>query len=234
MHESEQAGMDFPEPVNDRDAETQVHPKKPENEQLSFQTERGSLGEAPIVVGQLFETYILVQSGESLYIIDQHAAHERLTYDAYRQQVERSQVVSQELLTTEIIPLTFAEMQAFGSLQELFCSLGFICEPFGPQEIAVRAVPVLMQQVPIVQLFHDILDQSGMGQTVTSFALQKERLIRSACRHSIKAGDKLSQQELQTLVQKLQENEQLTCPHGRPVAIKVLRRDLEKGFRRVL
>lgn len=233
MHEGV-TGMDFPEPVNDRNAETQVQETEPEQEQLSFQTERGALGESPIVIGQLFETYILVQSGESLYIIDQHAAHERLTYDAYRQQIANRQVISQELLTTEIIPLTFAEMQAFGSLQELFCSLGFICEPFGPQEIAVRAVPVLMQQVPVVQLFHDILDQSSMGQTVTSFELQRERIIRSACRHSIKAGDRLSQVELQTLVQKLQENEQLTCPHGRPVALKVLRRDLEKGFRRVL
>lgn len=233
MHEGV-TGMDFPEPVNDKNAETQVQETEPEQEQLSFQTERGALGESPIVIGQLFETYILVQSGESLYIIDQHAAHERLTYDAYRQQIANRQVISQELLTTEIIPLTFAEMQAFGSLQELFCSLGFICEPFGPQEIAVRAVPVLMQQVPVVQLFHDILDQSSMGQTVTSFELQRERIIRSACRHSIKAGDRLSQVELQTLVQKLQENEQLTCPHGRPVALKVLRRDLEKGFRRVL
>lgn len=96
----------------------------------------------------------------------------------------------------------------------------------------MRAVPLLLGQPALKQLFKDLLDTlSGPAQIMSTL---DEKLIRSACRHSVKAGDSLSLEQLQTLVDKLKENDQLTCPHGRPVALKITKHDLEKGFMRIV
>lgn len=222
-------GMDLPELGNTSSKEE----AKPA-EQLTFQAERNDFIGQPRVLAQLFETYVLVQSEENFYIIDQHAAHERLNFDAYMQQAEQGEVQSQQLLMTEMIELTFAQMQQYQEMEPIFHAMGFETEAFGTNTVAVRAIPAVLQQCGIRQVFHDVLDQQDKGAKLNTAELRKQRLIRSACRHSIKAGDALSMPELQALIEKLKGNAQLTCPHGRPIALCMTKHDLEKGFKRIV
>ena len=119
---------------------------------------------------------------------------------------------------TEMIELTFAQMQQYQEMEPIFHAMGFETEAFGTNTVAVRAIPAVLQQCGIHQVFHDVLDQQDKGAKLNTAELRKQRLIRSACRHSIKAGDALSMPELQALIEKLKGNAQLTCPHGRPIA----------------
>ena len=196
--------------------------------------ERTSLGEHPIVLGQLFETYLLVQSQDLLYIIDQHAGHERLTYDAYKQQIEISEIASQPMLVPDILTLTYSEMLAFQQHQDVFKNLGFDATEFGEKEIIIRSYPLVLGKVALQVFFTDVLDHILNQESVTMNDLVMDKLIRSACRHSIKAGDPLGQKEMETLVKRLQKQENLTCPHGRPIAIRISKTDLEKRFGRLV
>ena len=222
-------GMDLPELGNNKPMEEPLAA-----EQLTFQAERNDFAGQPRVLAQLFETYVLVQSEDHFYIIDQHAAHERLNFDAYMQQAEAGEVESQQLLMTEMIELTFAQMQQYQEMEPIFHTMGFETEAFGTNTVAVRAIPAVLQQCGIRQVFHDVLDQQDKGTKLNTAELRKQRLIRSACRHSIKAGDALSMPELQALIEKLKGNAQLTCPHGRPIALCMTKHDLEKGFKRIV
>ena len=202
--------------------------------QLSFEEhESEDFGARPQLLGQLFSTYALVQLGDSLLIIDQHAAHERITYDRYKQQIEEGKIASQALLTPELIDLSYPEMQSFLLLRGQFEQLGFDVEPFGKTTVAVRGVPVLLYNLSAIELFLEVLDQAEKTPLKT-FDLQRERIIRSACRHSVKAGDKLTNEEIKVLAQELKKNERLTCPHGRPIALRITKTDLEKGFYRIV
>lgn len=201
---------------------------------VEMTAERRSLGEHPIVLGQLFETYLLVQSGQVFYIIDQHAGHERLTYDAYKEQILQSEVVSQPMLVPDILSLTFSEMTAFQDHQSVFDRLGFDVSVFGEKEVIVRAYPVVLGTVSFARFFTDVLDHVLNGENVQMSDMVMHKLIRSACRHSIKAGDALSQEEMEALVDKLRNHEHLTCPHGRPIAIRVSKTELEKRFGRLV
>ncbi|MFR6344232.1 MAG: hypothetical protein ACLUO4_05195 [Christensenellales bacterium] len=225
----EDAGVWTPKLGNAKKQEQQAAPEK-----LPLQAERHSLGQAPLVLGQLFETYLLVQSQNDFYILDQHAGHERLTYDAYKQQILQSEIASQPLLVPDILQLTFAEMEAFSDHQETFSQLGFDVAAFGEREVIVRAYPLVLGKVALAQFFTDVLDHIFNGQNVKMTDMIMDKLIRSACRHSIKAGDALEAKEMESLVAMLQNNDQLTCPHGRPIAIKISKTELEKRFGRLV
>ena len=177
---------------------------------------------------------MLVQSGQVFYIIDQHAGHERLTYDAYKEQILQSEVVSQPMLVPDILSLTFSEMTAFQDHQNVFDRLGFDVSVFGEKEVIVRAYPLVLGTVSFARFFTDVLDHALNGENVQMSDMVMHKLIRSACRHSIKAGDALSQEEMEVLVDKLRNHEHLTCPHGRPIAIRVSKTELEKRFGRLV
>lgn len=213
---------------------TSFEPAREEKETVEMTAERTSLGERPIVLGQLFETYLLVQSGQIFYIIDQHAGHERLTYDAYKEQILQSEVASQPMLVPDILSLTFSEMTAFQDHQSIFERLGFDVSVFGEKEVIVRAYPLVLGTVSFARFFTDVLDHILNGENVQMSDMVMHKLIRSACRHSIKAGDPLSLEEMEALVNKLRNHEHLTCPHGRPIAIRITKTDLEKRFGRLV
>ncbi len=222
----EPTGIELPFSVNDR--------VKSAPEQLKWEAEYGALSVALKPIGQLFETYLLIESGDTLYIIDQHAAHERIVFDALSESFEKGKVASQSLLSPVLVELTYKEIAVFLQMKQSFEALGFELEPLGETGLVVRAVPVLLEQSSVRDMLMSTLDLAQTGTLAGSLSLQRERIIRFACRHSIKAGDALSEDELRMLVRRLQENEKLTCPHGRPIAIRILKRDLEKGFKRIV
>lgn len=225
----EDAGILFPDPGKDN-TEARSLVQQP----LVMRAERHALGQSPIVLGQLFETYLLVQSRADFYIIDQHAGHERLTFDAYKAEVLASEIASQPLLVPDILALTFSEMTAFAEHQAVFGRLGFDASVFGEREVIVRAYPLVLGKVALASFFQDVLDHVLTDSRVKMTDLVMDKLLRSACRHSIKAGDALSTAEMETLITLLQENDQLTCPHGRPIAVKIAKTDLEKKFGRLV
>lgn len=224
----EDAGILFPDPGKDNTAASSSQ------QPLKMQAERHALGENPIVLGQLFETYLLVQSRSDFYIIDQHAGHERLTFDAYKAEVLASEIASQPMLVPDILAMTFAEMTTFAEHQETFERLGFDVAVFGEREVIVRAYPLVLGKVALSGFFQDVLDHVLTDRSVKMTDLVMDKLLRSACHHSIKAGDALSTAEMEQLIVLLQKNEQLTCPHGRPIAIRIAKTELEKKFGRLV
>jgi len=185
------------------------------------------------VIGQVFSTYLLIQHGENLLIIDQHAAHERLNYDHYMAQMERQAIVSQPLLTAAIVNVTAEEAEMILNHKDLFTHMGFDLDSFGPGAMAIRAVPAIFTGMDITGAFLDILSQLTQTGRANRMDIIRERIITTCCRMSIKAGQPLLQQQIIEILSLLRTTPKLTCPHGRPIVMKLSKGDLEKNFKRI-
>jgi len=188
------------------------------------------------IVGVLFKTYIILEgrNQDEFYILDQHAAHERIMYEKYKNEFENEEVVIQKLLTPLIIDLTGSEMDIVVENKSMFTSLGFDIEAFGINTIALRGVPLVFGKPNMEKLFFDVLDNIKEG-IKSNYDLNTDKIAKIACSNAIKGGDKISNIEIKELLnQLLKAKNPYTCPHGRPVIIKMSRRDLEKEFSRIM
>jgi len=186
-------------------------------------------------VGQLFNTYVLCTDENAFYMIDQHAAHERIRYDELMRQMQKEGVSSQMLLVPETVELTLQEEQVLLEYFEDFHALGFVVEHFGERTYFLRAVPVLNDFLEPAQLFRQYL----MEILQKSFTPTRERLLEKwidmiACRTAIKGNETLSAAQMDELIQVLGDRANpLSCPHGRPTIIRVFsKKDLENRFGR--
>lgn len=185
-------------------------------------------------VGALFRVYLLFEEagGENLYIVDQHAAHERINFERFLRQARAHAIVRQPLLFPVRMTVSEAQMAAFTSRRELLEQAGFAAEPFGETTIVLREVPTIFQSADLSQLFEELLDipLSDMGE----YDRLLHEVATRACRASVKQGDALSPSESLALYAQLEQTTYpLTCPHGRPTIIKRTRYDFEKWFMRV-
>lgn len=186
------------------------------------------------VIGAAFSTFILVESDTHLFIVDQHAAHERLIYEQLKESVLKQDVISQQLSPPYILEVTHDEFIYITDNVENFKSVGFDIEPFGGKSFIIRGVPVVLKDVSIQELFHALLDLSSNRFGQERLALQDEDIIMMACKQAVKANDKLSEQEIRSLLKDMDQNNiPLTCPHGRPILISMSRYELEKKFKRI-
>ena len=184
------------------------------------------------VVGVAFKTYIILEVNDTLLLIDQHAAHERLRYEMYCRQLE-SGTASQQLLTPLIVRLSEREMALIMDNIELLSDAGYTVEPFGEHDIQVRAVPHVLGKAELKLLFMDMLNSLNRLKAATLDARRAE-IMQMACKSAIKGGDALSESEIDALIgEMLETGAPPTCPHGRPVVKQVSRRDLEKLFKRI-
>ena len=182
------------------------------------------------LIGSFADTYILVEQGENLLIIDQHAAHERLLYEKF---ISGCFDASQPLLIPQIIKVSHAEKNLIDEHLEDFQALGFEIEPFGMLEYKISAVPMLFYSAGLYEMIASALDEIGQG--AGDIVIKRERIIKAACRSAVKAGDKLTDDELKSLVDSfIHTNVIPTCPHGRPVISVLTKRQIEKSFKRVL
>ena len=192
--------------------------------------------EAPVipefrVIGVAFNTYVLVESGGALIMIDQHAAHERILYEKYAPLLAAGRA-SQQLLTPVILPVSKKELSQIEEQKALLESAGFSVEPFGEGSVALRAVPFVLGQADLRPLFMEMLDRLDQLKYATEEKRRLE-LIQTACKHAVKGGDPLSQEEIAQLIQAmLKTRSPATCPHGRPVARSFTRAELERMFKR--
>ena len=208
-------------------------------EQLSF-IEKGFLqgDEKPIyqLIGQAFDTYWLITFQEALYIIDQHAAHEKVLYERTLINLKNKEHTSQQISPPIILKLQLSEQALLEEHKEEFSHFGFEIEPFGGDEFAVRAVPGNLYSLAKRELLLEMLDSlaSGMKPNSTS-SLIEEKIALYSCRGAVKGRQSLSALEVDNLIAELLTLENpYFCPHGRPTIISFSRKELEKKFKRIL
>lgn len=189
-------------------------------------------------IGQALGMYVIAEDGESLYIIDQHAAHERILYEKFLKQMQLS-ADTMPLLTPLTFTLSASAHGIWMQHQELFASLGLDIEPFGGLDVCVRGVPLVWEGLDVLQLTQRIFDdlveiakQAPSGAFVEELRL---KIVQKACKAAIKANHRLSDEEILALCEELVElDDPFHCPHGRPVLLELNSYDLEKGFRRIV
>lgn len=184
-----------------------------------------------IPIGQVDDTYIIAQDGDSLYIVDQHAAHERVLFDRFSAQAEH--IPSQQLLVHLILDFSTHESQIIEENLELLAGLGFGLEPSGPNQFRLMEVPA---DVPIGQaeeFIREVLASMEELHRPTAAELRQAVLATTACKAAIKAGFKLNYRQMEILLQELNDTAMpYTCPHGRPTIIKFSSDELAKMFKR--
>lgn len=184
------------------------------------------------VLGVAFKTYILIESGEALLLIDQHAAHERLMFEKFRKQMEAGEA-SQGLLMPIVIRVSAKEMSLILENKQFLNEAGYEVEPFGETDVQIRAVPYIMGKAEVRPLFMETIGALSRLKTATRDARYAE-LAQMACKAAVKGGDPLSESEIDALIREmLSTGAPPTCPHGRPVVKMISRRDLEKMFKRI-
>lgn len=187
-------------------------------------------------IGVIFSTYIMAEDTleSRVFIIDQHAAHERILYENYKTQYSSNKVAVQQLLSPEIIELNNLETSKVLDNIETFHKMGFAIEEFGNNSIIVRGIPSLFQEFQLKSYFFNIVDKIESLSEQNHIAVI-DRLIKMACSNAIKAGDKIFHLEAQALFKQLSEiDNPLTCPHGRPTIIEITKKDIEKEFKRII
>jgi len=200
----------------------------------SVETSKTGLLSGASIVGQAFSTYIIMQKDDELFIIDQHAAHERIMFEHLKEKYYNKEALAQMLITPVNIELTFQEIKMAGEKKDFFEKLGFIFEDFGHNSVILRSVPFMSDSNDVRELFLEALDfVSGSNKTDINI-LAEETLYRIACKAAVKANRKLDNTEIKQLVSELQSFENpYTCPHGRPTVLKLTRYEIEKMFKRV-
>lgn len=191
----------------------------------------------PTPIGQVFDTYILCQAEDVFYMIDQHAAHERMRFEILKKSYYANERMSQLLLTPMIMRPDYAELQTVLSNLETYKKFGFEIEDFGSGSIIVNATPIAADEPHIRDLILEIADAlSDKGRhSVPDF--EERALDMIACKYAIKANHKLNIAEMQDLINKvwsLEADGIRTCPHGRPIRIEFSKDDIEKMFKRKL
>lgn len=188
------------------------------------------------IIGQLFETYWLVEFHEQLYIIDQHAAHERVLYEKTLRGMKDREFTSQYLSPPIILNLSMQEEEALNTHMDIFTNIGFEIEPFGGDSYAIRAVPDNLFSIAKRELFTEMLDQlvDGIHSSLAP-DIVAEKVASMSCKAAVKGNSRLSVAEVETLIGELLELENpYHCPHGRPTIIAMTKRELEKKFKRIV
>lgn len=186
------------------------------------------------IVGQIFNTYWIIEQNNSMYLIDQHAAHERALYEELLNKVKCKESVSQMLLQPVAINLSESEKQIVNDNMELLESFGFELEELGAKAYALRAVPYVFNNPSETGFFTDIIDMLADKNIDNIYDTRLDSMAMMSCKAAVKGNDRLSYTEAKALIEKIIRLENpFTCPHGRPTIIEMSRYELEKKFKRI-
>lgn len=187
------------------------------------------------LIGQVFDTYWMIEFDGKLLIIDQHAAHEKVKYERLMKQYKEKQIASQQLLPPEIVSLTGQEEAAFREYEESFFTLGFEVEAFGGKEYALRGVPTDLYGCSAKEMFLEVLDELSCMGTKGNVKAVEEKIASMSCKAAVKGNMRMSRLEAQKLIDELLTLENpYNCPHGRPTVITMSKQELEKKFKRIV
>ena len=189
-----------------------------------------------IILGCAFNTYWIVQYQNTLFMIDQHAAHEKVLYCRFMRQYEKSEITSQMISPPVIFSVTEKEKALLDEYMEAFIKAGFEIESFGGKEYKIAAVPYSMEALGSKQLFTELLDSLEITQDPKKLEVYVHRVATEACKAAVKGGDKLSVSEAKALIDELFDecDDPYHCPHGRPTIISFTENELEKRFKRIV
>ena len=186
------------------------------------------------LIGQVFDTYWLFEFKDSLYIMDQHAAHEKVMYERMMKNYREKKIQSQMLFPAIVLDLSAAEAELLRNHLDAFAEMGFEAEPFGGNTFKISAVPANLYSVASVDLFTEILGQLGEVGDLSP-RLIPEKLASMSCKAAVKGDHKLSVQEADALLDELLTLENpYNCPHGRPTIISISRYEMDKKFKRIV
>ena len=189
------------------------------------------------IIGQVFSTYWVLQYEDKMYMIDQHAAHEKVLYERFMKELEQKKIMTQYMNPPIILSLSMVQQQAVEENLELLESLGYQIENFGGKEYAVNGVPANLPNVGSKDLLIEIIDSmtteiSGKGRTPQ---MLKEKIASMSCKAAVKGNNKLPREEVEELLKELMTLENpYHCPHGRPTMISMTKSELEKKFKRIV
>lgn len=189
------------------------------------------------IIGQVFETYWLIEQQNQLFFMDQHAAHEKVLYEKIMKRLQKQEYYSQMVNPPILFTLSMKEEERLARFQSYFKKIGFEIEHFGGKEYAIRAVPDDLLGIAQKEIFLELLDglaEEVRQQNISDMQVVCEKVARMSCRAAIKGRSAFSVQEAESLLQELMTLENpYHCPHGRPTLIMVSKYELEKKFKRV-
>ena len=185
------------------------------------------------VVGTIFNTYIVLQKNDSMYLLDQHVAHERVLYERYMDKFYNHDINMQMLLDPIILELSNVDMLQVEKNIDLFMKFGFEIEIFGNNHIMIRCVPTIFGAPESEKFILQIID--NIDDIKNNYELKGEKFASMACKAAIKANDKIHSLEIDSLINQLSMcKNPFTCPHGRPIIVEITKKEIEKMFKRIM
>ena len=185
------------------------------------------------VLGQLFETFLVIQDGPYAYLIDQHACHEKFLYEKWIDLLNRREIVSQPLFIPYVFTCNSNQYDFMKNLNGSLSELGFEIEEFGDLTFKINAVPAFLSEMNLDKFFEEILVEKNVLVNLKASDLIKDKLAQWACKAAVKAGDSLSDAQVRELFRQMKNNVPMQCPHGRPCIFTFTRTDLDKLFKRI-
>lgn len=187
------------------------------------------------IIGQVFDTYWIVEFNDQMYIIDQHAAHEKVIYERFKKRIDEDDVYSQSISPAIIVTLNLAEIEILNKYIDNFNRLGFEIEPFGGREYAITAVPSDLYGLKEKEYFLAVLDDFVENPKVSDTKAVDDRIATMACKAAIKGNMKFTLSEAKALIDELLKlDNPYNCPHGRPTIISYKKQEIEKLFKRIV
>lgn len=182
--------------------------------------------------GVLFNTYLIYEQGDDAYLIDQHAAHERLIYDRLKTEISERTLTRQDMLVPYVFTVNPEEKQFIEDNSTLILQMGFEITPFGQNAFRVSSMPANLPSLNLKNFFEELLANVNELKKITLSDVIKDKIAQSACKHAVKGGEILTEKERDGLFEMLKGNLGLKCPHGRPVCVKISKAEIEKIFKR--
>lgn len=184
--------------------------------------------------GSIFNTYLIYEYGDTAYIIDQHAAHERIIYDRLMDKMANRKIDRQSMLIPYLFATNPQETEFIESNIEIIRSMGFDLKPFGVGSYRVDEVPSDLQDINLQDFFNDLLSDLKSFKEIKLENILKDKIATKACKHAVKGGMQLTDAEVRSLLDLMDGDTGLKCPHGRPVCIALDKKDIEKMFKRIV
>ena len=249
--ENKTTPISISEPVKPKESEMQAKPKEqkqesfPQEKSEVVKTEQMELFDNRLlskgarvhhrIIGQLFDTYWLVEYDNKFYIIDQHAAHEKVLYERFLKEFAQKEIISQMVSPPSLVSLNLQESNLLNANLEIFREFGFEISEFGGKEYSIHAVPANIYGVSVQELFIQILDSLDQEHISKTPDILVERIATAACKAAVKGNNRLSVKEADALIDELLSLENpYNCPHGRPTIISMTKYELEKKFKRIV
>ena len=187
------------------------------------------------IIGQLFDTYWLIEFEDKFYMMDQHAAHEKVNYERLMKNFKEKEIYSQRLEPPMVVTVSMTEAEALTRYKDAFAGLGFTIESFGGNEYCIREVPANLYGIGERDLFMELLDAVSQENGTLDTEVIASKIATMACKMSIKGNQRVSLMEVEHLLDELMKLENpYQCPHGRPTIIKMSKYEIDKKFKRIV